>query len=233
MSELFDPPRWPGGPHICVEENLPAFKTPEELKVFTGSIRVDTNLEWVCKACGEHHFWSHSKPPKELLRKLKLLWIVTDAESDPIGKARQSTHRTNTTERFYDDENLENKIGAKAEIAFGRLSGIPVDTNSYLTGDGNVDFKVLFRDKVLTVDVKGARNPLYLFVKEKDIDNCATILVLAEVLGDEVMFLGWATRKMMRASPVRDFGYGIRNHYLPASNLRSMFDLIAEIVPQK
>jgi hypothetical protein len=57
QTEIFDPPRWPGGPHICVYENLPALPSCKELNQF-----LDANApgiiilaQWKCKRCGEWH----------------------------------------------------------------------------------------------------------------------------------------------------------------------------------
>lgn len=59
MSEskpIFDPPRWPGGPKICVYENLPSFVDEAEIKAFNLSCG-DRPIEakWQCSKCGCWH----------------------------------------------------------------------------------------------------------------------------------------------------------------------------------
>ena len=62
MNPLFDPPRWPGGPHHCNYENRPAFPDMKALKSF---IDDSTKLlvVWKCEVCGEWHFTSTMRPP--------------------------------------------------------------------------------------------------------------------------------------------------------------------------
>lgn len=65
MSELFDPPRWPGGPHICIKENLPAFATKEllfkELERFSPGVHIDRIGK--CSVCGEWHAATTAREP--------------------------------------------------------------------------------------------------------------------------------------------------------------------------
>ena len=63
MPEIFEPnPRWPGGPKICVYENLPAFETEKELFAFNASCGGSSiMLKWQCAQCGCYHY--HAAPP--------------------------------------------------------------------------------------------------------------------------------------------------------------------------
>jgi hypothetical protein len=54
---LFDPPRWPGGRHICNYENLPAWPTRKELADW---LEVQAHCciilaIWHCPVCKEWH----------------------------------------------------------------------------------------------------------------------------------------------------------------------------------
>ena len=64
MSELFETPRWPGGPHLCEYENLPAFPTPADIKDFNeGSDAVHELARWQCPICQEWHFTCEMRAP--------------------------------------------------------------------------------------------------------------------------------------------------------------------------
>jgi hypothetical protein len=55
-SNLFDLPRWPGGPHICIAANLPAFETVAAAKAITSTCEKDFLKEtWTCSVCGMLH----------------------------------------------------------------------------------------------------------------------------------------------------------------------------------
>lgn len=54
--QLFDPPRWPGGPHICRYENLPAFASLKSLNDFHDGCKSAVITEkWKCPVCHEYH----------------------------------------------------------------------------------------------------------------------------------------------------------------------------------
>ncbi len=117
-------------------------------------------------------------------------------------------------------------MGIKAEVAFGQLVGLDPDYTLKPKGDGGIDFTTTLGGRTVTIDVKGARTPIYLFLKEKDAHQAADIMVLARVTGDEVWFLGWEHKSIMLAMPVRDFGYGIRNYFRHYSELRPIWQLV-------
>jgi hypothetical protein len=61
---LFDPPRWPGGPRICVAANLPAFETVAEARDITRTNEGDSLKEsWTCTVCGMIHATYKARPP--------------------------------------------------------------------------------------------------------------------------------------------------------------------------
>lgn len=62
----FDPPRWPGGPFICIAANLPSFETVAAAKKVSVTMAGD-NLAatWTCQACGLLHAEYHDANRKE------------------------------------------------------------------------------------------------------------------------------------------------------------------------
>lgn len=152
--------------------------------------------------------------------------LVNMAEAKALGEARQGAHVKNGSPRFFDDPNEEDTIGVVAELAFAQRFGLEVDRNLYENGDGQSDFKVVISNRLLTIDVKGARKPYNLLIKEKDINVCADIVVLARIEGsNNVSLLGWEHKSIMKLMPVKDFGFGIRNYYRHHTQLRSMSQL--------
>jgi hypothetical protein len=147
-----------------------------------------------------------------------------------IGTDRQSAH-PNGTPRYYTDKNTEDIIGAAGEISLGHRYSFKIDDAIKPQGDGHVDFRVIInykgKTREVTIDVKTARKPYNLLVKEWELPHCADILVLAKYNDDgTVDFLGWAGKKDMAKCPVKVFSsLGIRNYYKPCSELRKMSEL--------
>jgi len=142
------------------------------------------------------------------------------------GYVRQQAHSHNGTRRFFEDENTEDIIGVTAEIAFGKWSGLEPDLEVRPNGDGCKDFLIKVNGRKISIDIKAARKAFNLLLKQKDGLRSADILVLAKVDGDLVSFLGWEHKSMMLVSPVKDFGYGILNHYRSKDDLRPMRQLL-------
>lgn len=64
-SKLFDPPRWQGGPVICIEANLPAFPSAKDAEAFhkaNGSLNAMSNLHR-CEVCDWWHYDSQNYGP--------------------------------------------------------------------------------------------------------------------------------------------------------------------------
>lgn len=62
---MFDPPRWQGGPDICIEANLPAFDTQDAANKFhkaNGSLNAMSNLRR-CPVCDKWHYDSQNYGP--------------------------------------------------------------------------------------------------------------------------------------------------------------------------
>lgn len=56
LENLFEKPRWRGGPHICLAANLPAFETVRDAGRVAGSSEVSHIQEtWKCSICGMIH----------------------------------------------------------------------------------------------------------------------------------------------------------------------------------
>lgn len=57
MTELFEPPRWSGGPKLCVAENLPAFETKQAMEEYIANQCPSCHIldKWKCEACGMWH----------------------------------------------------------------------------------------------------------------------------------------------------------------------------------
>lgn len=140
---------------------------------------------------------------------------------EDLGKKRQAAH-PNGTRRFFDDPNIEDTIGVAGEAAFAQKYSLSLDESIRPDGDGHVDFVT----PIGTIDVKTARKPFNLLIKEWEIERSADIIVLAKFNSvQDIVFLGWATRQEMATMPIKDFGYGIRNYYRHASSLRPMSEL--------
>ena len=81
---------------------------------------------------------------------------------------------------------------------------------------------------LMSLDVKTARKPYNLIVEEGKV--LADIYVLAGIDdNDRVTFHGWEHRRVLATAPVRDFGYGVMNHYIAREKLRPMRELESRI----
>jgi len=106
------------------------------------------------------------------------------------------------------------------ERAFAEWSGLLMDLESRAGGDAGIDF----RAGAWTIDVKTAQRAYNLLLEVGKERACADILVLAQVCENPLgaKLLGWATREEIVRAPARDFGYRVRNHYIPQEELRPM-----------
>jgi hypothetical protein len=153
--------------------------------------------------------------------------VTGDAEAHEVTRTRIDAHEGKNPEKYVADSEL---IGVIGEQFFARTFGLPLDKRGLPRGDGGRDFIVQFPGRILTIDVKCARKPLYLFIKEKDIDTCADILVLCALDEPRVgpaqpRLVGWETRGMMSLMPVGTFGHPCPNHFRAASELRPICQL--------
>jgi hypothetical protein len=117
-------------------------------------------------------------------------------------------------------------IGLLGELEFAKATGIMLDLERKLDGDKGIDFIVPVR---LSIDVKTARKAFNLIHEQGK--PFADIYVLAQYCDDDekTNLLGWEFGSILKSSPVKDFGYGIQNHYIPVEKLRPMAALIGRI----
>jgi hypothetical protein len=131
---------------------------------------------------------------------------------------RHESHKNHASSRpLSEDYEL---IGLLGEVEFAKKTGVMLDLERKLGGDAGIDFIVPL---AFSVDVKTARKPFHL-IHEKG-KKFADIYVLAGIDGDDVTLIGWEFGKVLEKSPAKDFGYGIINHYIPASKLKKMDEL--------
>ena len=140
------------------------------------------------------------------------------------GIKRQRAHPRGT-QRYYKDENKEDIIGISGEIAFGKRYNLKPDLEIKPNGDGHIDFKIRINgDKVITIDIKTAQKAYNLLVKKWEINKCSDVLVLAKYISeDNIEFLGWSTKQIMKKQPIRIFSsLGIENYFLDKKELQNM-----------
>jgi hypothetical protein len=149
-------------------------------------------------------------------REVLLKQVISQEAQD-----RHDAHKHHASSRpLSEDYEL---IGLLGEVEFGKLTGQMVDLERRLEGDKGVDFVVPLN---FTVDVKTARKAFHLIHEEGK--GFADIYVLAKY-NDEAKtteLLGWEWGAVLSRAPVKDFGYGIKNHYIPADKLKPMSELI-------
>jgi len=114
-------------------------------------------------------------------------------------------------------------IGLLGEANFARKIGQEPDFRKRPGGDHGIDGTLRLR---FTYDVKTARIPNHL-IQEVGTKNWADIYILAGYLEEEdtTYEIGWEWGVKLQAAPYKDFGYGIINHYIHASQLRQMSEL--------
>ena len=112
-------------------------------------------------------------------------------------------------------------------MALSQLTGLAPDLAIRPGGDGGIDGKIFLR---YTVNVHAARKP-YNLIHEQG-QEMADIMVLASY-NDETQaseLLGWEWGKVLVEAPVKDFGHGVMNHYIPKDSLRQMWELESRVI---
>ena len=130
--------------------------------------------------------------------------------------------------RFYKDENVEDIRGVYGEWVYYKryehLGCAPPDRKPRPYGDKGIDFHTPWG----TLDVKTARKPKNLLVKKQEIGRVADVLVQAgwneKLQGVELLgwYIGQDMRDLQGLQEPKDFGYGIINYFVPASQLHAM-----------
>jgi hypothetical protein len=123
-----------------------------------------------------------------------------------VAKERVRCQYNSTT--FYGDKWEKSLQGVIGELHFARCFGLAYTwarAAQQYRGDGGIDFTVplLTRAKPLTIDVKIARKPDYLFIKKQDIGRGAEVLVLLKYDDEKgPSFIGWDWRSVMKRMPI-------------------------------
>ena len=142
---------------------------------------------------------------------------------EDISEAREALHATHASSRPLSDG--YERVGLIGEAEFALRYGLKFDREVRPSGDRGVDFMV---PMLMSLDVKTARKPYNLIVEEGKV--LADIYVLAGIDdNDRVTFHGWEHRRVIAKAPVRDFGYGVMNHYIAREKLRPMRELESRI----
>lgn len=145
---------------------------------------------------------------------------IVDTESVVLfAELRDRLHQKHASRRPL-SQNFE-YVGLAGEVAFAQAFNVPMDLRSVSTGDKGVDFYTV----VGTVDVKTARKPFNLIVEEGKVIADIYILARYDDQTKKADLIGWEFGQNIKQCPIRDFGYGVRNHYKSASKLRKMSEL--------
>ena len=141
-----------------------------------------------------------------------------------VARRRHELHADHARSRPLSD-NYEN-VGIAGEFAFGQFCGLMPDLAEKPEGDGGIDFVLPL---LFSVDVKTARKAHNLIHEQGK--PFADVFVLAEYFDATrtANLVGWEYGRKLAAAPVRDFGYGVLNHYIPREQLREMAELAARI----
>jgi hypothetical protein len=139
--------------------------------------------------------------------------------------ARHNAHKDHASSRPLSD-NYE-LVGLLGESKFGEICNQMPDLKRRLEGDSGIDFVVPLK---FSVDVKTARNAFNLIHEQGK--KFADIYVLASFKDSEedAELLGWEWGAVLKNAPVKDFGYGIMNHYIPADKLKPISELQERMV---
>lgn len=136
---------------------------------------------------------------------------MSDATEIAEGRRKQIASTRELSEGY-------EEVGVLGELAFAKIAGLEIDSNSYKGGDNGVDFVV-----PLTIDVKTARKPFNLIVEEGKVKSLVYILY---GMAEEPYPVGWEWGVNVKNAPTKDFGYGVVNHYIPAQQLRPINELL-------
>ena len=98
MKSTLEPHRWPGGPPICEETNLPAFRNAQDAQASGHTVGRNYVKEvWPCKACRLWHADYLDHPPSGASSgssripwpKSSIAYAKSIAIKDPIEQLRQ------------------------------------------------------------------------------------------------------------------------------------------------
>lgn len=152
--------------------------------------------------------------------------MMTGQTIQDLARERTGLHRGQSScrplSRDYD------LVGLAGEKAFEDASGLSMDRSARPAGDGGSDFNVHVG---MRLDVKTARRPICLLVEKGHVDADIYVLARYDEATQSAELLGWTWAGKVLAAPVRDFGRGIINHYIPREKLRPMSALLQRLQP--
>lgn len=140
-----------------------------------------------------------------------------------LAEQRAQLHENHASSRPLSDD--YEFVGLAGEEEFAWQYGLEVDRTSRPAGDKGIDF---IHSAVGSIDVKTARKAYNLIVEKGKVYSNIYVLARYNDTTQRAELLGWATRQEVLAAPVKDFGYGVFNHYIPVAALRSMSTLKLE-----
>jgi len=148
--------------------------------------------------------------------------------------ARHLRHVEHPTHRPLSDD--YEFVGLCGEDALAAFVGGVVDLTPRSNGDDGKDVTGYFRDGAgatiaVPIDVKTFRKPFNLIVEQGKVRRAA-IYVLASFDDQSQIakLLGWEWGSVLAAQPMKDFGKGVVNHFIPKERLRPMSDLAERLV---
>lgn len=146
--------------------------------------------------------------------------------SETTGLDREAMHKNDASCRLL--TNNPDVVGMRGEHAFGELAGFYPDTSRRRKGDGGIDYVVPL---LFSIDVKtrseraGGLSETFLLVEEGKIIADIYVLAILSNNKENCECVGWISKQEIAKYPVDDLGTGVRNHQVPALNLRSMLEL--------
>lgn len=134
-----------------------------------------------------------------------------------VAQQRVATHASHSSSRPLSSD--YEFVGVKGEYALAVRFGLSLESIKAVRvgGDGHIDFNVAG----YSIDVKTARKPYNLLV-EVGVPVADLIVLGRYTEGCSVDLVGWEYSQTMLLCPTKDFGYGINNYFLSASNIRPM-----------
>ena len=145
--------------------------------------------------------------------------IVDKRAIRAIAADRARLHKGQDTSRPLSKE--YELVGLSGEVAFSKETGYPLDLRTRIGGDNGVDFYT----SLGTVDVKTSRKPYFLVVEQGKVKADVYVLAQYDDESKTARLLGWEYGSTMKDQPIRDFGFGVINHYKAVSDLRNIWEL--------
>ena len=143
-----------------------------------------------------------------------------------IANEREKIHENHASSRPLSDD--YEYVGLKGEEQFAKEFDLELDRELRPGGDKGIDFITI----VGRIDVKTARKPYNLIVEEDKVKADIYVLAIYRDYDDDAVLLGWAFKDEVLNAPVKDFGYGIMNHYISRKELHPIEALKVIVSPE-